>query len=323
MKIDGFSLGGVFYFKLPAKTQKNEYNKDRLIFRGNWGKVLSGGISMKTNGLEAQLERYLEHLKDEERNEATIGQYRREILRLFAFLDAGELSRETALCYKQELERKYQPVSVNAKLSALNSFFGFIGRGELRMKLQKIQRKAYCSAEKELSRAEYLRLVKAAEEKNEKLALMLQTICGTGIRVSELKYITAEAVGRGEALIRLKGKARTILLPKKLQRSLKDYMRRERLQSGPIFVTRSGRPLDRSNIWKMMKALCRSASVDEKKVFPHNLRHLFARCFYSVEKDLAKLADILGHSSIDTTRIYIISSGAEHRRQLDAMRLII
>lgn len=209
------------------------------------------------------------------------------------------------------------------KLSALNSFFEFVGRSDLRLKLLKIQQKAYCSAEKELSKAEYLRLVKTAEqEDNQKLALLLQTICGTGIRVSEVKYITAEAVNRGEASIRLKGKNRTILIPKKLQKRLKDYIRREKIKDGPVFITRTGKPLDRSNIWRMMKALCQEAGVDEKKVFPHNLRHLFARCFYSIDKDIAKLADILGHSSINTTRIYIITSGAEHRRQLDALELV-
>lgn len=151
----------------------------------------------------------------------------------------------------------------------------------------------------------------------------MQTICGTGIRVSEVKYITAEAVFKGEAAIHLKGKTRMIMLPKKLQKALREYMRREKITSGPVFVSRTGRPLDRSNIWKMMKSLCRDAGVDKKKVFPHNLRHLFARCFYSVDKDIAKLADILGHSSINTTRIYIITSGAEHRRRLDTLGLVV
>ena len=208
-------------------------------------------------------------------------------------------------------------------MAALNSFFSFIGRSDLKLKLLKVQKSIFCSAEKELSKEEYLRLIKAAQKReNEKLSLLLQTICGTGIRVSEVKYITVDAVCRGEAVIQLKGKTRTILLPKKLQRILKEYMRREKISAGPIFITRTGRPLDRSNIWKMMKALCRDAGVDEKKVFPHNLRHLFARCFYSIDKDIAKLADILGHSSINTTRIYIISSGEEHRRQLDTLDLI-
>lgn len=278
---------------------------------------------METTNYEIQMKNYLNHLRDEEHSPATIRQYRHDILCFFSALGTGELTKEATLSYKEKLEQDYQPVSVNVKLSALNSFFEFVGRSDLRLKLLKIQQKAYCSAEKELSKAEYLRLVKTAEqEDNQKLALLLQTICGTGIRVSEVKYITAEAVNRGEASIRLKGKNRTILIPKKLQKRLKDYIRREKIKDGPVFITRTGKPLDRSNIWRMMKALCQEAGVDEKKVFPHNLRHLFARCFYSIDKDIAKLADILGHSSINTTRIYIITSGAEHRRQLDALELI-
>lgn len=272
---------------------------------------------------ETQIENYFNYLKEEERSESTRRQYRRDILCFLSFLGAGALTKETAVDYKQKLERDYQPASVNVKLSALNSFFAFLGRSELRLKLLKIQRKAYCPTEKELSKEEYLRLVKTAErEKNQKLALLLQTICGTGIRVSELKYITAEAVCRGEASIQLKGKNRTILIPRKLQKSLKEYLRRQKITTGPVFITRTGRSLDRSNIWKMMKALCQEAGVNEKKVFPHNLRHLFARCFYAIDKDIAKLADILGHSNINTTRIYIITSGAEHRRQLDALGLV-
>lgn len=278
---------------------------------------------METTNYEIQMKNYLNHLRDEEHSPATIRQYRHDILCFFSALGTGELTKEATLSYKEKLEQDYQPVSVNVKLSALNSFFEFVGRSDLRLKLLKIQQKAYCSAEKELSKAEYLRLVKTAEqEDNQKLALLLQTICGTGIRVSEVKYITAETVNRGEASIRLKGKNRTILIPKKLQKRLKDYIRREKIKDGPVFITRTGKPLDRSNIWRMMKALCQEAGVDEKKVFPHNLRHLFARCFYSIDKDIAKLADILGHSSINTTRIYIITSGAEHRRQLDALELI-
>lgn len=272
---------------------------------------------------EIQVEKYLEHLKEEERSKATGDQYRREILCFLSALGTKPLTKEFAMGYKRKLEKEYQPASVNVKLSALNSFFTFLGRGDLRLKFLKIQRKAFCSAEKELSKKEYMRLVKEAKhEKKQKLALLLQTICGTGIRVSEVKYITAEAVSRGEASIRLKGKNRTILIPKKLQKNLKEYMRRQKIVAGPVFVTRTGRPLDRSNIWRMMKGLCREAGVNEKKVFPHNLRHLFARCFYSIDKDIAKLADILGHSNINTTRIYIITSGEEHRRQLDILGLV-
>ena len=271
-----------------------------------------------------RVEKYLEYLRNQERSLATVEQYRRDIMCFIEFLDLGELTRGTVLDYKHKLEQEYQPVSVNTKLSALNNFFSFIGRSDLKLKLLSIQKSAFCSAEKELSREEYLRLVRAAKKKNnEKLALLLQTICGTGIRVSEVKYITAEAVESGEAVIRLKGKTRAILLPRKLQKILRGYMKRLQIISGPVFITRSGRPLDRSNIWKMMKMLCRDAGVDEKKVFPHNLRHLFARCFYSLDKDIARLADILGHSNINTTRIYIISSGAEHRRHLDTLGLVV
>lgn len=279
---------------------------------------------MGTTDYERQLADYLNDLRSRECSPNTIRQYWRDLRRFFLFLDGKELTRAAVLHYKEGLEQVYRPVSVNTKLSALNSFFDFIRRGDLRVKLLRIQKSAYCSAEKELTRAEYFLLVKAAKKKkNEKLALLLQTICGTGIRVSEVKYITAEAVERGEAVIRLKGKTRTILLPRKLQKVLKDYARRAGITDGPIFVTRTGRSLDRCNIWKMMKALCHDAGVDERKVFPHNLRHLFARCFYSVDKDIAKLADILGHSSINTTRIYIITSGAEHRRRLDTLGLVV
>lgn len=279
---------------------------------------------MKTNNYEDQMKDYLNYLRVEERSAATIGQYRRDVLCFFRFIKGRELTKEAALYYKEELEQKYRPVSVNAKLSALNSYFSFIGRTELKLKLLKIQKKVFCPAEKELSRAEYQRLVKAAQDrKNKKLSLLLQTICSTGIRVSEVRYITVEAVSRGEAVIRLKGKNRTILLPKKLQKVLKDFAYREKITAGPVFITRTGRSLDRSNIWKMMKALCLDAGVDSKKVFPHNLRRLFARCFYSADKDIAKLADILGHSSINTTRIYIITSGAEHRRRLDALGFVV
>lgn len=279
---------------------------------------------MRETDYKMQITNYVCHLENEEMSSATVKQYKRDVLCFFKFLFMRDLTREAVICYKKELEQKYCPVSVNTKLSAINSFFSFIGRNDLRLKLLRVQGSAYCSAERELSKAEYFRLVQAAKEKkNEKLALLLQTICGTGIRVSELKFITAKAVWQGEAVIHLKGKARTILLPKKLQKSLKAYMKKEGITIGPVFITRNGRSLDRSNIWKMMKALCKKAGVDARKVFPHNLRHLFARCFYSADRDIAKLADILGHSSINTTRIYIMTSGMEHRRCLDLLRLVI
>lgn len=279
---------------------------------------------MKSAELENALEKYLIYLAQEERSTATRSQYRRDILKFLEFLEGKQLNKETALLYKQHLEETYRQTSVNAKLAALNSFFVFLEKKELCLKLLKIQTNVYCPEEKELSKEEYQRLVKTARaKKNEKLALMLQTICSTGIRVSELKYVTVEAVQKGEAVIHLKGKTRTILIPGKLKKALKRYIRSRKLRSGAVFITRTGNPMNRSNIWKMMKNLCKDAEVEEKKVFPHNLRHLFARTFYDLDKDIARLADILGHSNINTTRIYIISTGREHRRKLDAMGLVV
>lgn len=274
--------------------------------------------------LEAQMEPYMAYLRQEERSRGTIEQYKKSVRCFLSWGEDKELTKASLIAYKEKLQEECQAASVNTKLAAVNGFFQFCGKGELKAKRLKIQKAAYSSGERELSKAEYLRLVWAANRKqNEKLSLILQTICGTGIRVSELAFITAEAVQAGEAAICLKGKNRRILLPDKLCQVLKRYLKKNGITSGAAFITRTGKPLDRSNIWKMMKKLCADAEVEPKKVFPHNLRHLFARCFYSVDKDLAKLADILGHSSINTTRIYIISSGAEHQRCMDALGLVV
>lgn len=279
---------------------------------------------MKNKVLEEQLASYLTYLEQEERSSVTRNQYRRDIACFLDFLGEDEVEKEALLQYKERLEGKYQPASVNAKLVALNGFFTFIGRRDLHVKLLKIQNKAYCPADKLLTKAEYMRLVQAAEKrKNKRLSLLLQTICSTGIRVSELRFITAEAVAKGEAVVKMKGKTRTILIPGKLRKELKGYLRREGIVSGAVFVTKTGRPLDRSNIWKMMKNLCEDAGVNADKVFPHNLRHLFARTFYALDKDIAKLADILGHSNINTTRIYIITTGQEHLRRMNALGLVV
>lgn len=206
----------------------------------------------------------------------------------------------------------------------MNAFLRFAGWNDCCVKQYKMQRKAYCSEEKELTKAEYIRLVNAAERNgNERLNLIIQTICGTGIRVSELKFITLEAVKQGEAAVSLKGKTRTVFIVKELKQKLLCYAAKQKIKSGMIFITRTGKAISRCNIWRDMKALCEQANVSPDKVFPHNLRHLFARTFYGIEKDIAKLADILGHSSIDTTRIYIITTGAEHKRKMENMRLII
>ena len=214
--------------------------------------------------------------------------------------------------------------SVNSMIASLNSLFSFLGWYELRVKSLKVQQQVFCPEEKELTKAEYERLCRTAERKqNERLYLILQTICGTGIRVSELQFITVEAVRKGEATVSLKGKTRSIFIVRDLQKKLLRYISEQKIATGTIFVTRTGKPISRTNIWREMKSLCIEAEVNPEKVFPHNLRHLFARVFYGIEKDIAKLADILGHSSINTTRIYIISTGTEHRQRMERMRLII
>ncbi len=209
-------------------------------------------------------------------------------------------------------------------LASLNSLFSFLGWHDCRVKSMKVQRQIYCPEERELTKAEYERLCQAAKRRGNKgLNLLLQTICGTGIRVSELKFITVEAVKKGEATVSLKGKTREVFIVKVLKQKLLRYAEKKKITSGAIFITRGGKPMSRTNIWREMKNLCKEARVNKAKVFPHNLRHLFARTFYSIEKDIAKLSDILGHSSINTTRIYIVTTGGEHRQRMEKMRLII
>lgn len=265
------------------------------------------------------------YLLREEKSGATIEKYMRDATAFFAAVGSREITKDTALAYKQNLMLSgYTVRSINSMLASLNTLFVFLGWNDLRVKTIKTQRQIYCSEKKELTKAEYMRLVYAAKRKNnERLNLMLQTICSTGIRVSELEFITVEAVRKGEATVSLKGKTRNIFIVRDLQKKLLCYAAEQNIRSGCIFITRTGKPMHRTNIWREMKSLCVQANVDPQKVFPHNLRHLFARVFYSMEKDIAKLADILGHSSIDTTRIYIISTGAEHRRRMENMKLVI
>lgn len=234
------------------------------------------------------------------------------------------VDREAAVGWKTWLmEKKYAAVTVNAMLSSLNGFVRFMGWKECEMKFLKVQRRLFRDESRELNRSEYERLLDAALKLgNFRLALLIETICATGIRVSEVRYITVEAVKNRRADIFLKGKIRTIFLTGKLCRKLEDYARREKIDSGEIFITGSGKGIGRRQIWGEMKKLCRKAGVEESKVFPHNLRHLFARRFYKVYKDIVKLADILGHSSIETTRIYLISTGRKHARRMERMRLI-
>lgn len=267
---------------------------------------------------------FKEHLIWEERSVATIQKYIRDVKAFTAYAQNSAISKEIVIAYKKYLQENYAVRSVNSMLASINSFFSFFGWYDLKVKSLKLQRQVFCPEEKELTKEEYTRLCRAAErEHNERLNLILQTICGTGIRVSELQYITIEAVKHGEAVVNCKAKTRSVFIVKELRQKLLRYAAEQNIKSGMIFVTRTGKPISRTNIWREMKALCVEANVNPEKVFPHNLRHLFARVFYGIEKDIAKLADILGHSSINTTRIYIISTGTEHRQRMENMRLII
>ena len=264
------------------------------------------------------------YLKNEERSTATIEKYIRDVRCFVVFVGTKELCKQSVLEYKAMLSSTYAVASANSMLAALNCFFRFCGWHELCVKQFKMQRKVYCSEEKELTRAEYIRLLDAANKRhNERLNLIIQTICSTGIRVSELQYITVEALHNGEAIVNCKGKNRCIFIVKDLKKKLLRYVKEKQINTGAVFVTRGGKPISRNNIWREMKSLCEEAAVPSSKVFPHNLRHLFARTFYGIEKDIAKLADILGHASINTTRIYIVTTGAEHKRKMENMRLIV
>ena len=266
---------------------------------------------------------FREVLVREEKSPATVEKYLRDARVFAAYVADREITTELTLHYKQELQqRQYSLRSVNSMLAALNRLLEFLGRGDCRVRALRCQRQIYCAPEKELTKAEYMRLVEASKGQKQ-LNLVIQTICGTGIRISELKCFTLEEVRRGEVTVRCKNKTRVILLPGKLRRLLLEYARGQGIRTGCIFVTKGGNPLDRSNIWAQMKRLCVGAGVAPGKVFPHNLRKLFARTFYGLEKDIAKLADILGHSSIDTTRIYIMTSGAEHRKKIERLGLVI
>ncbi len=258
---------------------------------------------------------YRAHLLSEEKSEATTQKYMHDISVFYRFASFGPITKELVLEYKKHLYERYAPASVNSMLVALNCFLRYMGAGEMCVRLLKIQRQIFCNEEKELSREEYRRLLKAAS--GTRLSYIMQTICQTGIRVSELRFITVEAVNRGRAAVSLKNKTRIVLIPLSLQRVLREYIKKQGLKAGPVFVGRCGKPLDRSGIWREMKALSKKAEVSPDKIFPHNLRHLFARTFYNIEKDIVRLADLLGHSSINTTRIYTVEAGAAHIASLE------
>ena len=276
---------------------------------------------------EEMLKQYGQYLKEEERSRATVEKYVRDVRKFEDYLHrcGGEgLDKESVLEYKQYLREHYKTTSVNSMLAAVNSFLEYIDRGECKVKLLKIQRVQFSDKEKELTEKDYARLVHTAERKGDiRMSMLLQTIGSTGIRISELPFITVESLETGRADIYNKGKSRIALLPAELVKILKSYCRKVGIRSGSIFITRNGKLMDRSNISKRMKLLGREAGVDERKVFPHNFRHLFARTFYRIEKDVVRLMDLLGHSSINTTRIYTMSTEEQPRRQMSRMRLVL
>lgn len=267
---------------------------------------------LQTDSLPA----FVTYLQREERSACTVEKYRRDVARFLTYAKGQDLTKPLVVAYKAHLqERGYAPRSVNSMLAAVNSYLAFSGREDCRVKALRLQQSPYLPAERELTREEFRRLLQAARRRP-RLQMVLQTIAATGIRISELQYFTLEAVRRGEVGIHAKGKYRVILLAPDLRRLLLSYAADLGIGKGPLFVGQSGRPLHRSTVWRAMKNLCAAAGVDQRKVFPHSLRKLFARCFYAVDKDIARLADVLGHSSINTTRIYIMTSGEEHRRCL-------
>ena len=258
-----------------------------------------------------------------EKSQATVEKYLRDMRTFKEFVQGKVVTKEMAIGFKNWLmERGYAVRSINSMLAAVNSFFGFAGWEHCKVKSLKVQRQIYCAEEKELTKEEYFKLLKASEDKPQ-LNLVLQTIAGTGIRISELRAFTVEAVRRGEVSVYCKGKVRRIIMPAKLRRKLLRFAKVNGIFGGVVFRSRSGLPLDRSNIWSAMKKLCEKAGVNPSKVFPHNFRKLFARIFYAADKDIAKLADVLGHGSIDTTRIYIVETGKEHRKRIDRLGLVV
>ncbi len=268
--------------------------------------------------------RFKVYLYEEEKSDNTIEKYIRDIRFFREWLNGKDVDKSAVLEYKKELCEKYAPKSVNSVLSSINALFSFMEWHELKVKMLKIQRQIFADKEKELTKSEYERLLTAAQKRKDKrLYFLMQTIGSTGIRISELRFVTCEAINAGKAVINCKGKLRQVFFPKNLCKMLKGFIKSEKIKSGPVFVTKSGIPLDRSNVWKMMKSICVDAQVSKDKVFPHNFRHLFARTFYSIQKDIVRLADILGHSSINTTRIYTIETGEIHIKQLQKLGLLM
>ncbi len=270
------------------------------------------------------MDRFYEYLIEEERSSGTIEKYIRDVRLLQSWLGSDPVTKENAARWKQELLQSGRaPSTVNSMLAAANTYFRFMGWDELKLKSIRLQRRFFRENERELTKAEYQLLMETAKKRgDERLALLMETICATGIRVSEVPYITTDAIKKGRARISMKGKLRTILIPAQLCRKLRKYATKHRIGRGEIFLTKNGTRLERKQIWAQMKALCKYAGIERNKVFPHNLRHLFARCFYRISHDISSLADVLGHSSIETTRIYLISTESEHIKKIAHLGLV-
>lgn len=270
------------------------------------------------------IQKFKKYLENEEKSSLTLEKYIRDVSGFMSWVNEENIDKGIVLKYKQVLMEKYTPSTANSIISALNSFFIFKEWFDCKVKTIKMQKKIFADNEKELTKAEYERLLTVAKDKkNKNLYMLMQTICSTGIRVSELKFITVEAVKKKQATINCKGKMRVIIIPKQLCKMLSSYIKKKKILDGSVFISKNGNPLDRSNIWSDMKKLCKSARVSKEKVFPHNLRHLFARTYYTLQKDIVRLADILGHSSVNTTRIYTMETGEVHRQQLQRLGLLM
>ncbi len=272
------------------------------------------------------VEKFREYLYEEEKSNATVSKYICDIKKLKEYANGHELDKKLIVSYKEYLQNKgcYKSGSINSFLVAANCFFQFMGWNDLKIKTIKVQKKAFMPNNMDLSKAEYKKLVAAAEKSGKiQLAMLIQTLCAIGLRVSELAFITVKSVNEGTVNVYCKGKERQILIPKALQIKLLYYIHKNGTKNGVVFRTRNGKPINRSNIWREMKSLCQEAGVEQEKVFPHNLRHLFAKTFYNTCKDIAKLADILGHSSIETTRVYIMTTSREYQKHMDEMDLVV
>lgn len=270
-----------------------------------------------------QISEFKKYLLNEEKSSVTVEKYIRDVMSFYVWSNNRAIEKADVIAYKEFLIGTYKIASVNSMLSSINSFFTYLEWFELRVKTLKKQKELFIREEKELTKAEYERLLDAARsKKNKRIYYIMQTICATGIRISELRFITTEAIRMQRAEVRCKGKNRVVFLPKNLCKILKEYAKEENIQNGSIFTTKTGKPINRRNVWADMKKLCETANVARTKVFPHNLRHLFARTFYSQQKDIVRLADLLGHSSVNTTRIYTIESGYKHKRIIQSLGLV-